>query len=245
VLGIGGTAVGAIDTAARTYPQVRFAIVDASVSTLQSRAPNVVGITFRDEQAGYLAGYLAGLVEGSVTGSKNTIGWIGAESVPGVDRYVAGYVTGARAADPTVTILADYSHTFTDPAKCKELALEHLALGSDLEFEAAGWCGRGVLDSAHERNTWAIGSAVDQSARGPQILTSAVKHVDVAVLATIRSMQDRSLRTGIDTVFDTANGGVGLGTISPRVPESIVAKVRAEELRFASGVVPNIPTSVR
>lgn len=245
VLGVGGTAVGAIDVAATSYPKVRFAIIDASVDTLTSRARNVVGITFRDEQAGYLAGYLAGLLESAATGSKNTIGWIGGKSVPAVDRYVAGYVTGARAVDPTVTILGDYSLTFADPAKCKELALKHLALGSDIEFEAAGRCGLGVLDSANERNIWGIGSGVDDSALGPQILTSAVKHVDVAVVATIKAMQDRSLRAGVDTVFDTANGGVGLGKISPRVPEPIVSKLRAEELRLASGVIPDIPTTVR
>jgi basic membrane protein A len=245
VFGIGGTAVGAIDAAASTYPTVRFAIVDASVSTLASRARNVVGVTFRDELSGYLAGYLAGLVEAAEAGSSNTIGWIGAESVPSVDRYVAGFVAGARAVDPTVTILRDYSHTFADPAKCKELALVHQTRGSDIEFEAAGRCGLGVLDSATERNTWGIASGVDQSSLGPQILTSAVKHVDVAVLATIKAMQDRSLRPGVDTVFDTANGGVGLGTISRRVPEPIVSKLRAEELRLASGVVPNIPTTIR
>jgi basic membrane protein A len=245
VFGVGGTAVGAIDDAAATYPKVRFAIVDASVSTLASRARNVVGITFRDEQVGYLAGYLAGLVEGSETGSKNTIGWVAAEGGPSVDRYVAGYITGARAVDPTVTILSDYSHTLTDPAKCKELALKHLSLGSDIEFEVAGRCGLGVLDSANERNIWAIASGIDESSYGPQVLTSAVKHVDVAVLATIKSMQDRSLRTGVDTVFDAANGGVGLGAISRRVPESIVVKLRTEELRLASGVIPNIPTSIR
>jgi basic membrane protein A len=245
VFGVGGTAVGAIDAAAPTYPKVRFAIVDASVETLASRARNVVGLTFRDEQAGYLAGYLAGLVQNAETGSKNTIGWVGAESGPSIDRYAAGYIAGARAVDPTITILHGYSHTFTDPAKCKELALQHLSLGSDVEFEAAGRCGLGVLDSANERNIWGIASGVDESSFGPQILTSAVKHVDVAVLATIKSMQDKSLRPGVDTVFDTANGGVGLGAISRRVPESIVVKLRTEELRLASGIVPDIPTTIR
>jgi len=114
-----------------------------------------------------------------------------------------------------------------------------------LEVEAAGRCGLGVLGSANERNVWGVGSGVDAAALGPQILTSAVKHVDVAVLATIRAMQDRSLRTGVDSVFDVANGGVGLGAVSRRVPEATVVTLRAEELRLASGVVPNIPTTVR
>jgi basic membrane protein A len=202
-------------------------------------------VTFRDEQAGYLAGYLAGLVEDRSAGGRNTIGWIGGRDTPAVERYVAGFVAGAKAADPSVTVLHDYSQTFGDQAKCKELALKHVAMGSDIEFEVAGRCGLGVLDAANERNVWGIGSSVDESSLGPQILTSAVKHADVAVLATIRAMQDKSLRTGTDLSFDASSTGVGLGAISPRIPQAVVAQIRAVELRMGSGAIRGIPTAVR
>jgi basic membrane protein A len=244
VLALGPKTIGALGAVATTYPKVTFAAVDRPVFGVPGRPRNVVGLTFRDEQAGYLAGYLAGLMEKRTAGGNNTIGWVGARKTPSVERYVAGYVTGAKAADASVTVLHDYSQTFRDQAKCKEPALKQLLLGSDIEFQVAGRCGLGVLDAAKERNVWGIGSVVDQSDLGPHVLTSAVKHVDVAVLATIRAMQDGSLQTGTNVVFDAASGGVGLGAISPRVPQDVVAKIRAVELRLASGAIPGIPTAI-
>ena len=245
VLGLGANTIGALGAVAAAYPKVTFAAIDRPVTRVPGRPRNVVGLTFRDEQAGYLAGYLAGLIEKRAAGGKNTIGWIGARNTPPIARYIAGYIAGAHAADPSVTVLHDYSQTFRDQAKCKEPALKQRALGSDIEFQVAGSCGLGALDAAKERNAWGIGSVVDESYLGPHILTSAVKHVDVAVLATIRAMQDRSLRTGTDIVFDASSGGVGLGEISPRVPQEVVAKIRVVELRLASGAIPGIPTTIR
>ena len=101
-----------------------------------------------------------------------------------------------------------------------------------------------MLDAAHERNVWGIGYSVDQSSLGPHVLTSAVERVDVAVLATIKAMQDGSLRGGRDLTFDVSSGGVGIGAISPRVPQDVVAKIRAQELKLASGAIPRIPTTI-
>lgn len=244
VLGLGANTIGALGGVAETYPKVTFAAIDRPVTRVPGRPRNVVGLTFRDEQAGYLAGYLAGLMEKRAAGGKNTIGWIGARDTPAIARYAAGYVAGAKAADATVTVLHDYSQTFHDQAKCKEPALKQLEMGSDIEFQVAGRCGLGALDAAKERNVWGIGSVVDESYLGPHVLTSAVKHVDVAVLATIRAMQDGSLRTGTNVVFDASSGGVGLGAISPRVPQDVVAKIRTVELKLASGAIPGIPTTI-
>jgi basic membrane protein A len=244
VFGIGADTTAVLSDVATAYPNVTFAAIERSVDTLPGAPRNVAGITFRTEQAGYLAGYLAGLLENRSPASKNTVGWIGGRSTPAVDRYLAGYVTGATAADPTVSVLHGYAESFEDPAKCKELALKHVALGSDVEFEVAGSCGLGALDAAHERNVWGIGYSVDQSALGPHVLTSAVERVDVAVVAAIRALQDGSLRGGADLTFDAASGAVGIGTISPRVPADVVASLRAEERKLAAGELPTIPTTV-
>jgi len=113
-----------------------------------------------------------------------------------------------------------------------------------VEFQVAGACGLGALDAARERNAWGVGYSVDQSSLGAHVLTSAVERADVAVLGTIRAMQDGSLRGGRDLSFDLASGGVGIGAISPRVPQDVVAKLRAQERKLAAGALPTIPTTV-
>src|SRR5205807_2154259 len=91
------------------------------------------------------------------------------------------------------------------------------------------------------KSIWGIGVDADQSYIGPQILTSALKKVDVAVFDTIKSAQDGSFKGGEDAVFDAQNGGVGIGKISSKVPADIVAKVRAQETKLSAGQIPGIP----
>ena len=69
---------------------------------------------------------------------------------PPVDRFIAGYRAGAEKAAPGIK-LNDYSQDWDDQAKCKELALNQIARGSNVVFQVAGGCGLGALDAAGER----------------------------------------------------------------------------------------------
>src|SRR5262249_27032888 len=99
--------------------------------------------------------------------------------------------------------------------------------GSSVEFQVAGGWGLGVLDAAKAKSVWGIGVDADPSYLGPHVLTSAEKKVDVAVFVAIRQAMHGHYNGGHDLVFDVRNGGVGLGRISPKVPRTIVAQVRA------------------
>jgi len=86
VFGVGAVTTAVLSDVATAYPNVTFAAIGRSAAALPGAPRNIVGVTFRDEQAGYLAGYLAGLLENRSPASKNTIGWIGGRSTPAVDR---------------------------------------------------------------------------------------------------------------------------------------------------------------
>ena len=65
----------------------------------------------------------------------------------------------------------------------------------------------------------AIGVDADQAYLGPQVMTSALKKVDVAVFDSIKAVQDGAFKGGTDVIFELTNNGVGLGKIStPRRP---------------------------
>ena len=219
-----------LDTAAGQFPDRTFAIVDASIEDLPHHPGNVQGGQFRTEQPAYLAGYLAGLLERRRPG-RDAIGSVGGFPIPTVDAYIAGYQAGARKADPGVRVFNGYSHDWVIPAKCGAVALKQIAQGAGVIFQVADYCGRGALQAAKENRAWGIGVDVDQSSLGPHILTSVVKRLDVAVFATVKAFKEGKLRPGTDAVFDLANGGVGLGKFSPRVPRRLIAAlgpIRAE-----------------
>src|SRR5439155_962359 len=135
---------------------------------------------------GYLVGYLAGLEEKRRPG-PDLVGSVGGEKQPPVDRFIAGYQAGAKAADPGIKVVNGYSQDFTDQAKCKQIALNQIEQGAGVVFQVAGACGLGALDAAKEKHVWGIGVDADQSFLGPHILTSAVKRVDAAVFLAIKS----------------------------------------------------------
>ena len=76
------------------YPDVEFLALDVSTVDLGDTAPaeNTALITYKEEQAGYLAGYAA------VYDGYKELGFLGGMAVPAVIRYGYGFVQGADAA---------------------------------------------------------------------------------------------------------------------------------------------------
>ena len=243
IIGVGFLMSDAVNTVAKRFPNVKFAIIDFPQGALPDKPTNVRGLLFREQEAGYLVGYLSGLMEKARKG-PDVIGSVGGQKIPPVDRYIAGYQSGAKKAFPGVTTRNNYSDNFDDQAKCKEIALNQIAAGSVVVFQVAGGCGLGALDAAKEKGVWGIGVDADQSFLGPHILTSATKGVDTAVFDTIKSVQDGSFKGG-DKVFGLAQHGVALGKISPKVPKSEVDAVLKIRDEIVAGKAGPIPTTVK
>jgi basic membrane protein A len=242
-IGVGFTEAIAIDTAATNFPKAKFAIVDVDQSLEPHKPKNLLGLLFREQETGYLVGYLAGLEEKRRAG-PDVIGSVGGQKQPPVDRFIAGYQAGAKAANPGITVLNNYSEDFADQAKCKQIALNQIEQGAGVIFQVAGGCGLGALDAAQEKGVWGIGVDADQAFLGPHILTSAVKRVDTAVFLAIKSVVEDRFKGGTNLIFGLKQNGVGIGKISPKVPKSDVQalyKVRAD---IISGKIKNIPTEV-
>ena len=165
------------------------------------------------------------------------------QRVPAVEKYIAGYQAGARRANPRVATLNTYTDDFVDSVKGRSVALSQIAKGSRVVFQVAGACGLGALEAAKEHGVWGIGVDVDQSHLGRHILTSAVKSMDVAVFDTIEELVRGTLETGRTSRFSLRNGGVGLGTISARVPRSLKAAIEDVRAEIVAGKIP-IATSV-
>ena len=241
-IGVGFTEATAIDTTATNFPNSKFAIVDVDQTTEPHKPKNLLGLLFKEQETGYLVGYLAGLEEKRRPG-PDVIGSVGGQKQPPVDRFIAGYQAGAKAADPGIKTLNGYSQDFSDQAKCKQVALNQIEQGAGVIFQVAGGCGLGALDAAKEKHVWGIGVDADQSFLGPHILTSAVKRVDTAVFDAVKSVTDGKFKGG-NIVFGLKDNGVGLGKISPKVPKSEVAKVMKVRADIIAGKIKNIPTEV-
>jgi basic membrane protein A len=238
VFGVGFFHAEHLNVVAPRYPGQKFAGIDITKFLLESDPTNYTGIVFSEHEAGYLVGYLAAL-QTKRQGGRQVISAVGANAVPAIVKYISGYIQGAKKANPQIRVIANYANdpTFSDQAKCKKVALRQIAQGSQVIFQVAGGCGLGALSAAKEAGRWGIGVDADQRYLGAHMLTSATKKVDRSVeIITKRAQKDR-LKGQVDFLFSVKNGGVGLGSVSPKVnPADLAATKRIQRL-MANGKI--------
>jgi basic membrane protein A len=237
-----GLDVNAFLTTAKRFPKTTFVFTDPP---FQTRWPkNVQGSLWRVEQPAYLAGYLAGLMEKRRPG-RDVIGSVGGFEIPTVNAFMAGFQAGASKADPGITALRKYAQSFFAAAKCRRIARDEIAKGAGVVLNVAGVCGLGTMQAAQEHGVWGVGVDVDQSYLGPHVLTSVLKRFDVQVYETIKALTRDTLRTGATSkVWDLRNGAVGLGKISPKVPQAFFRQLESIRKQIIAGKI-KVPSALQ
>jgi basic membrane protein A len=241
VISVGFLMAEATEKVAGKFPNVKFAIIDGSAAGMKSKPTNVEGLLFAEQEAGYLVGYMSGLY--AKDNNATTVGSIGGQKIPPVDHYIAGYQAGAKKADPSIKTLNAYSQDFVDQAKCKEIALDQISKGAKVVFQVAGQCGLGVLDAAKEKSVQGIGVDADQGYIGPQVFTSALKKVDVAVFNAIKRVQEDKYTGGQDILNTVKSGGIGYGKLNAEA-QKYADQVKKLSDEIAAGQITDIPDKV-
>src|SRR6202011_990043 len=97
VIAVGFLMTDDVLASAKANPKVKFSIVDGFHPTPPD---NLTDLTFREDQAGYLAGALAGLYTKS-----NAIAGVYGLDIPPVHKYRVGYEAGAKHTNPNIRTL--------------------------------------------------------------------------------------------------------------------------------------------
>lgn len=218
VIAIGINMQAAMQKVAPGAPETKFAIVDAVVD-----APNVRSLLFSEEQGSFLAGYLAGKIS-----KTHTIGFVGGMKLDLIEKFRCGYEAGAKTADPaTVALPAKYTGDWNNVDVAKASAQVLFGGGADVVYHAAGRAGLGVLDAAKESGKYGIGVDSDQDDVAPgRVLTSMIKHVDVAVYQTIKDAIDDKFSAG-QVEYDLKAGGVDISPMN-HTKELMTPEIKSE-----------------
>ncbi len=243
VFGVGFLFSDDVKALAKEYPDKKFACVDFTVTPGESLPPNLVALTFKEEEGSFLVGALAALLS-----RTHKIGFVGGMEIPLIQKFQAGYVAGAHAVDPSCEVLVKYAgnngSAFKDPTKGKELALAEYHAGADIIFHASGSTGLGVFEAARELHKLAIGVDSDQFHEAPGfILTSMVKRVDTAVFEAIQAVKENRFAPGVQHlglaedgvkwVYDDNNKAL--------VPDAVKARVDSLQAEIVAGRI-TVPT---
>ena len=256
VIGVGFAFSPGVNTIAPDYPDTSFMIVDGYATcgtacglTNDAEAiPNVADYTFKEQEGSFLVGAAAVL-----KCQCKTIGFLGGQTGPLIEKFQAGYEAGAAQIDPEVEVLVEYigddTTAFNDPVKGEQLSTAMYDDGAEIIYHAAGASGAGLFNAAVEAQKEAIGVDSDQyltasPEQQPLILTSMLKRVDVAVFNSIEAVGAGSL--GASQVFGMAEDGVDYATSNPEeLTADITEQLDAFKQQIIDGtiVVPETPSA--
>ncbi|MGE5397677.1 MAG: BMP family lipoprotein [Chitinophagales bacterium] len=173
---------------AQDYPGTKFVLIDDQLPEGKTK-PNVMCISFREQESGFLAGVAA--ASSTQTGK---IGFVGGMKCPPLDRFEAGYKAGARYVNPDTEVLVQYIANnaigFANPEQGKAVASQEIADGADVIYQVSGASGEGVIAAAAAAKKLAIGTDSDQSLTADSkvrssILMSTTKNLDEAVYKSV------------------------------------------------------------
>src|SRR5947209_5994987 len=210
VIGVGFAQAPIIETVAKDYPAVHFAVVDGV-----SQLPNVASLVFKEHEGSYLVGILA-----AKTSKTGTIGFLGGMDIGLIHRFEKGYEEGAKSVNPNIRIIQNYvgvtDAAWNNPGKGKEIALAQINKGADVIFTAAGNSGLGAFDAVEQAGKvngrathFVIGVDSNQNMVKPGfVLTSMVKRVDNAVYSIVEDVVQGKFQAGFH-VYGLDKDGVG------------------------------------
>ena len=220
---------------AANFRRTMFGCIDAGV-----RAPNIMSVTFADEQASFLAGAAAALLtQAKLPGinAAGVIGWLSGEDTPAMRSLFSGFAEGAQLAAPEVRVVQAVVGSFTDGEKAAAKTAGLLGAGADVVALAAGAGNPAALARLKAANAYLVGLDTDQGGAYPgHTLLSIVKKADKAVYEIAASAASGRFRGKEIVVYDLANGGVDAAGLSAflaqagkaapgSVPESIGRRV--------------------
>jgi basic membrane protein A len=195
---------------ASDYPDTNWVLVNA-----EGAGDNVASVLFQEQEGSYLAGALAALQTTNTSDPKinadKVIGVIGGTQSAGIDKFIVGFIQGARDVAPDVEVLTSYTNDFADPTKGQQQAQSMFDQGADIVYAVAGGSGAGVIQAAVDNDHYAIGVDGNQDgvAEG-NVLTSMLKNTDVAVETLLKNYADGEFPGGETVNLGLAAGGVGL-----------------------------------
>jgi basic membrane protein A and related proteins len=248
IIGVGFSQTPEIETVARDYPGLNFAIVDGV-----SELPNVASLIFKEHEGSYLVGMIA-----AMTSKSGVVGFVGGMDIPLIHKFAVGYEEGARAVNPAIRVIPNYvgvtDAAWNDPVKGKELARTQIEKGADVIFAAAGNSGLGAFDAVEQygkdeqgrARRFVIGVDSNQNWVKPGfVLTSMVKRVDNAVYQIVKDRVENRAVGGLHA-YGLDNDGVGYAIdqynrdiVSPAVIDAVEAarqKIISGQIRVTNAM---------
>ena len=225
----------ALKKAAAEFPDVPFIFIDGYPIGLD----NVAGISFQEEQSGYLAGYAVvkeGFEKLGFTGG-------GGGTNPACCRFGYGFVQGANDAAKELGKTVDmnyswqYGANFQASPELQTMMNGWYSNGTEIVFACGGSMFNSVAAAAAANDGLVVGVDVDQSAQSETVVTSAMKGLASSVQWAVAKVYDGTFSEigGKGTSLGAKDDAVGLPTATWSLENYTIEEYEAQLADMASG----------
>ena len=206
---------------ATKYPEQKYVIFDDN--TYAGQNSNVLNITYKQNDMGYLMGIFAAYVTADTSIDKinedAVIGFVGGVDSPVINDFLFGFIEGAQSVNPDIKVDTRYTNDYVDTAIAKEFGLSMINDNKcDVIWGVAGNAGNGAAEAALETGkAYFLGVDSDQELTfGPDLaaitLTSGLKNIGNSLIWFFDELDAGSEHWGTEVQLGLAEGGVGMVT---------------------------------
>ncbi len=245
VITIGFMWVDAATSAAESYPNSNFLVVDTKINTPHA---NLASIAFEVDEAAFPLGFLAAWWADTHDTDNPTTGYVGALNIPQIRQFAEPFNNGVlwynQQNSRNVDTIGCYAGDFFDFELGKYLADSLISSGADVIFGIGSETGNGALMQAKEENVVGIGVDVDQYYSYPEVsdilVSSAMKGLDNAIYGVIvYDMEGEFPGAGVYR-GRLANGGVDIVPFHDfinHIPDSIKTDMEIIKIGIMDGSI--------
>ncbi len=224
----------ALKKAAAEFPDVPFVFIDGYPIGLD----NVAGISFQEEQSGYLAGHAV------VKEGYEKLGFTGGGGGqnPACCRFGYGFVQGANDAAKELGKTVDmnyswlYGANFQASPELQTMMNGWYSNGTEIVFACGGSMFNSVVAAAAANDGLVVGVDVDQSAQSDTVVTSAMKGLAASVQWAVAKVYDGTFSEigGKGTSLGAKDDAVGLPTATWSLENYTIEEYEAQLADMAS-----------
>jgi basic membrane protein A len=222
---------------ARANPRAHFILVDPIVAPMAQA--NLAVLTFRDDQAAFLAGALAATVT-----KTGVIAGVYGPSGAADQRNRAGFEHGAGYVNPGVHVLGAYQPAadglpYANPGWGAAQARAFARQGADVIFGTGGSTGKGALRGAAQAGSMCIGGDMEATSDptvSDCLLASAVKHLDRGVALIVAVAASGHWSGGVRSL-GLSEGAVELAPVQHELFARHLEEIQTIAAKLAAGAL--------
>ncbi len=184
------------------FPETAFAWGTALDTGADQGITNVFAYEANAQEGGYVNGVIAALLSES-----NTLGVVGPVEAGDAKLYIDGFVAGAMATNPDITVNTSYTGSFGDTALAAEAANTHINAGADVLTGSAQQV-VGAVGVAKEQGALWFGTQSDQSSLAPEIVVANQVYDWTGVLDDMFNLIQSGTYGGKAYTLTLADGGL-------------------------------------